>query len=262
MSSCRIALLLTLSLNLSCAHFRKPDPATDPLSTAEARERAAAAREHAAIAARDSIAAANSALATANAALAKRASVLDLKLLGKEAQVEDLQSRVEELRVAVVQARSQIQTTNGRAGAASGMAEAEVALQSLKSVASPQYPDVVQATRLLRQSSAAFDKNNYGGAIFLAGQAKGLALAARGRLTTTNRLRAARTGETEFVVPVRLRVTLPGNVREGPGALFPAVFAVAKGAPLTGLSYTDDWVRISDARKRTGWIDRSMVDRR
>jgi hypothetical protein len=259
MSATRFALLLTLSLNLSCASA-KPAPTpvgTDPgLSAAAMRERATAtAKERALITTRDS-------LFNANAALATRISALDLRLLDKEAQVEDLQARLEETRAAVVQAKTRSQTADGKAGAASAMAEAEVALQSLRSIAPPQYPDLVSATRILRQSTVAFDKKNYGGALFLAGQARSVASAARSRLSTTNRVRSVRTGETPFAVPVRLRVALAGPVRDGPGPRFPVVFSVEAGAAITGLSYAEDWVRVTDDRRRTGWINRRSVARR
>jgi hypothetical protein len=261
MSASRSALLLTLSLSTACAVFRH-NPALDPAPGASALEQELAA-ERATEAARDRAAAAarDSANATITA-LIKRVSVLELKLLEKEAQVEDLQSRLDETRTAVVKARSQVQTANGRAGAASGMAEAEVALRSLRSVAPPQYPDAQQAARLLRQSAEAFDKKNYSGAIFLAGQAKTVALVATSRLGAGSRLRTARTGEAPFAVPIRLKVTVAGSVRDGPGAKFPVVFPVVVGAPLTGLSYVDDWIRVIDDRRRTGWINRAMVGRR
>jgi hypothetical protein len=151
---------------------------------------------------------------------------------------------------------------NGRAGAASGMAEAEVALRSLRAVAPANYPDVQQATRLLRQSADAFDRKNYGGAIFLAGQAKTVALTATSRLGAGNRLRSARTGEAPFAVPLHLKVVTAGNVRERPGSSAPVMFAVTAGVSLTGLSYLDDWIRVIDDRRRTGWINRAMVARR
>ena len=150
MSASRSVLLLTLWLIPACAMFRaNPPPAPARGVSAVERERAAewaaaVGRERTALAARDS------AYATI-AVLSKRVNVLELRLLEKDAQVEDLQSRLDETRTAVVKARSQVQMANGRAGAASGMAEAEVALRSLRAIAPPQYPDVQQATRLLRQ---------------------------------------------------------------------------------------------------------------
>ncbi|MDQ6872965.1 MAG: SH3 domain-containing protein [Gemmatimonadota bacterium] len=228
-------LLLTLSLTPAGAMFGQSLPQRDP--------------------GRDS---ANALIAVLN----KRVSVLELKLLEKDAQVEDLQSRLDETRTAVVNARSQVQMANGRAGAASGMAEAEVALRSLRAVAPPQYPDVQQATRLLRQSSQAFDHKNYGGAIFLAGQSKTVALTATNRLGAGNRLRTAGTGEAPFAIPIRLRVTTSSIVRERPGSDSPVVFPVSPGVALTGLSYVDDWIRVTDDRRRTGWINFSVVGRR
>jgi predicted house-cleaning NTP pyrophosphatase (Maf/HAM1 superfamily) len=256
-----VLLSATFWLTSACSMFRAPPP-PDPAPgvTAVEQERAAGlaaavARERAAVAARDS---ANATIAV----LGKRVSLLELRLLEKDAQVEDLQSRLDETRTAVVKARSQVQMANGRAGAASGMAEAEVALRSLRAVAPPQYPDVQQASRLLRQSAGAFDKKNYGGAIFLAGQAKTVALTATSRLGAGNRLRTARTGEAPFAVPLRLKVIVAGSVRDRPGVKSPVVFPVEVGVPLTGLSYVDEWIRVTDDRRRTGWVNRSMVGRR
>jgi hypothetical protein len=202
---------------------------------------------------------------SANAALAvlnKRVGNLELRLLEKDAQVEDLQSRLDETRTAVRKSRSQVQMATGKAGAASGMAEAEVALRQLKAIAPPGYSETQKATRLLRQSSDAFDKENYGGAITLAGQAKTVALAATSRLTAGNRVHTVRRGEAPFVVPIRLKVTAPGSVRDEPRSKSAVAFAVNVGAPLTGLSYVEDWIRVVDDRRRTGWINQSAVDRR
>jgi predicted house-cleaning NTP pyrophosphatase (Maf/HAM1 superfamily) len=262
MVTARHLLLLTLWLTPACSMFRQspPSPDPDPRVSAVEQERAAewaaaTARERAAIAARDS---ANATITV----LSRRVSVLELRLLEKDAQVEDLQSRLDETRTAVVKARSQVQMANGRAGAASGMAEAEVALRSLRAIAPPQYPDAQQATRLLRQSADAFDKKNYGGAIFLAGQSKSVSLTATSRLGAGNRLRTARTGEAPFAIPLRLKVTVASNVRDRPGSTYPVVFPVTPGVLLTGLSYVDDWIRVTDDRRRTGWINRGVVGRR
>lgn len=200
--------------------------------------------------------------AAGDSALFKRIAALELRLLEKEAQVEDLQARVEEMRTAVVQTRAQVPGAYGRAEAASGMAEAELIVQSLKAIAPPQHPDVQQAARLLRQSAEAFDNENYGGALYLASQARTVASTARGRIAPNSRVRSVRAGETLFAVPVRLKVTRPGNVHDGPGTEFAVVYAVEGGAALTGLSYTDEWLRVSDDRRRIGWIGRSLVGRR
>jgi uncharacterized coiled-coil protein SlyX len=258
----RLLLLLTLWLTPACAMFRQGPPRPDRASKATAAERekaaekaATAARERAVAATRDS---ANAVITVLN----KRVSNLELRLLEKEAQVEDLQSRLAETRTAVVKSRSQVQMATGKAGAASEMAEAEVALRQLKAVAPPRSPDTQNAVRLLRQSNDAFDKENYGGAISLAGQAKTVAQTATSRLGAANRSRSVRRGEAQFAIPIRLKVIAAGNVRDQPRPKSAVVFAVDVGAPLIGLSYVEDWIRVVDDRRRTGWINQSVVDRR
>lgn len=195
------------------------------------------------------------------AALERQVAELELQLLEKEAQVEELQSRLDDTRNEVVRTMAKLQTVASRAEAASGMAEAEIALQSLKSGAGQQAPEVAQVTKLVRESSAEFNKQNYGGALYLAGQAKALAGGSRVRIAGGNS-GASRPGETPFAAPVRLKSTSRGNVREGPGTRYEVAFSLDGGSALTGLSYVDEWIRVSDDNGRTGWIFRSLVTRR
>src|SRR5437016_12183305 len=64
-------------------------------------------------------------------ALEQRAARLELKTLEQEAQVAELQSRLDDARREVVRAMAKLQSLATRAEAASGMAEAEIALQAL-----------------------------------------------------------------------------------------------------------------------------------
>jgi uncharacterized protein YgiM (DUF1202 family) len=157
---------------------------------------------------------------------------------------------------------AKLQTVASRAEAASGMAEAEVALQSLRASAGQQQSSAVaQVTRLMRQSSAEFNKQNYGGALYLADQAKTLAAESRRQLTAA-RGGGSRSGETPFALPVRLRVLTRGNVRVGPGTNFSIAFEADPGTAVTGYAYVDEWIRVSDDGGRTGWIFRPLVSRR
>ena len=192
--------------------------------------------------------------------LEKRLARLELQLLAKDAEIEDLQSKLEDTRAEVVRAMAKLQTVASRAQAASAMAEAEVALQSMRSSAAQEPPEAVQATRLVRQSASEFDKKNYGGALYLANQAKTLASLYRGRLNAGSR-EGTRPGETPFAVPIRLVLTTRGNIRQGPGTGFPIAFSADSGTALTGYSYADEWIRISDETGRSGWIFRSLVAR-
>lgn len=191
--------------------------------------------------------------------LDKRVSRLELQLLARDAQIEDLQTRLEDTRAEVVRAMAKLQSMASRAQAASAMAEAEVALQTLKAGPSADPPEAAQVTGLVRQSAAAFDKANYGGALYLANQAKTVAASYRGRLGVNRE--GARPGETLFAVPIKLKTTSRGNVREGPGTNFAVSFTADPGSSIIGYSYADEWVRISDDGGRTGWIHQTLVAR-
>jgi len=190
----------------------------------------------------------------------KRIARLELQVLARDAQVEDLQTKLDDTRAEVVRAMAKLQSGASRAQAASAMAEAEVALQTMKSGSQADPPEAAEITRFVRSAATEFDKANYGGALYLANQAKTLATAYRGRLAVAGR-ETARPGEIPFAVPLKLVTTTRGNVRGGPGTGFPIVFAAESGTTLTGYSYADEWIRISDDTGRGGWIFRALVSR-
>jgi uncharacterized protein YraI len=192
--------------------------------------------------------------------LDKRLASMQLQLFARDAQLEDLQARLDETRAEVVRAMAKLQTVASRAQAASAMAEAEVALQTMKSSSSEQPPEATQVTRLVRQSAAEFDKQNYGGALYLANQAKTLVSSYRGRMAAANK-EGGRAGETAFAVPIKLQMTSRGNVRGGPGTNFPIAFAADPGTELTAFSYVDEWIRVTDETGRSGWVFRALVAR-
>jgi len=195
-------------------------------------------------------------------ALEQRAARLELRVLEEEAQVADLQARLDEARQEVVRAMAKLQTVASRAEAASALAEAEIALQTVRAAAGDQPgPELAQATDLLQQGTAEFGKQNYGGALYLANQAKSVAGVGKGRPGDPVRA-GLRPGETPFAAPIRLQAAARGNVREGPGSAFRVLFTVEAGAQLVGHSATDQWVRVTDDAGRSGWIYLTLVGRR
>ena len=190
----------------------------------------------------------------------KRIARLELQLLARDAQIEDLQTKLDDTRAEVVRAMAKLQSGASRAQAASAMAEAEVALQTMKSGAQSDPPEAAEITRFVKLAAIEFDKANYGGSLYLANQAKTLATSYRGRLAVAGN-NVPRPGETPFAVPLKLVTTTRGNVRGGPGTGFPIVFAADSGTTLTGYSYADEWIRISDDGGRGGWIFRTLVAR-
>ena len=191
----------------------------------------------------------------------RRLTRLELRVLEKEAQVDELQTRLEDARDEVVRTMAKLQTLASRAEAASAIAEADVALQSLRTSAAGQpLPEITQAGRLQQQSNAEFGKQNFGGALYLANQAKTIATNGMARAAAGSK-GPSRPGETPFAMPIRIKAANRGNVREGPGTNFNVAFAVSAGDQLTAYSMTDDWVRVSDDGGRAGWIFRALVSR-
>ena len=199
-------------------------------------------------------------------ALEQRAARLELKVLEQEAQVDELQSRLDDARREVVRAMAKLQSLATRAEAASGMAEAEIALQALRtangnSAPPPPSPEYGQGSELLQLATREFDQQNYAGALYLATEAKNAAAAGRGRAASDDRS-ATRRGEVPFALPLRLQTTGRANVREGPGAGFKVLFTLETGVAIVAYSYVDQWVRIRDDSDRAGWIHQSLIDRR
>lgn len=191
--------------------------------------------------------------------LERRVARGELLLLEKDAQIEELHARLDDARQEVVRLMARQQSLASRAEAASAIAEAEIALQSLKGAAGvPGSADVAQLVGL---STAEFDRQNYAGALYLASQAKSAAFAARGQLASVARGPLG-PGERPFSRPLRLQTSARSNVRDGPGSTFKVLFTLPAGAPLTGLSHAEQWVRVTDESGRDGWIYQELIARR
>jgi hypothetical protein len=194
--------------------------------------------------------------------LQDRVSRLQIQLLERDVQLQDLQEQLEATRVELVRNMARLQTQATRAEAASGMAEAEIALGTLRRAAgATAVPELSQADGLFRQSGAEFANGNYGGALYLATQIRTLARDGQARLQG-RRSGGLVTGETLFAVPVPLRTTGRSNVRSGPGTTFAVSFTLDASVPVTGQSYTSQWVRIVDEQRREGWIFSELVTTR
>ncbi len=189
--------------------------------------------------------------------LEQQNSRLELRILEKEAQLEELRLRLDDARREVVRAMGKLQSQATRAEAASGMAEAEIAVRSLRAEGSAQAADAAQ---LMKLSTAEFDRQNYAGALYLANQAKGAALAARTRMTGDER-DGRRSGETSFALPIKLQTVSRANVREGPGGSFNVLFTLPAGTAVTGHSYVDQWLRVTDETGRGGWVYQTLIRR-
>jgi len=199
---------------------------------------------------------------TRDPAADQRIARLELQVIEKEAELDQMQARLDDARREVVRVMSRVQSLASRAEAASAMAEAEVAVSALAGSATGRgAPEVAQARNLLALSTEAFNRSNYGGALYLASQAKLLASSGRSRVAETG-AGAPRSGESPFAAPLRLQATGRTNVREGPGTDQAVLFTIDRGAPVTAYSVMGEWVKVTDGSGRTGWIIRSRLERR
>ena len=188
----------------------------------------------------------------------RRAAQLELQLMERDSVIDSLNARLDEALQEVVGAMGKLQSLTSRAEAASAMAEADVALQSITS-SGRESPESRQGLRLMQLSAVEFKRKNFGGALYLANQAKA---AARTHQLAGGRLGNMRSGETPFAVPVKLRASGRANVRSGPGTNFAVSFTAESSSTLSGLSYLGDWIRVTNDAGNEGWISRSLVVRR
>ena len=146
-----------------------------------------------------------------------------------------------------------------RAEAASEMAEAEIALKSLRDKAGESNPpELANGEQLLARGSKEFEKQNFGGALYLVGQAKTQIKMGLLRLGGAEHA-AESSDEMPFAVPLPLTVSAKGNLREGPGPDFKVVATVDEGTQLTGYFTKGPWLRVEGAGGKSGWIHRSLV---
>jgi hypothetical protein len=192
--------------------------------------------------------------------LQQRVSLLQLQLLERDAQVSALQRSLDEARQEVVRVMARMQTIATRAEAASAIAEAELAVNAQQSTR-PGSEYLAEAQSLLGQASSQFNSGNFGGALYLSGQARRLVQSGEAAIVAAEAYGLVQ-NETPFQTPVPVRTLRRSNLRDGPGLEFAVVGTLEPETPLTGISYTSEWMRVRDDTGRTGWIFYSLLGAR
>ncbi|HEX7237739.1 MAG TPA: SH3 domain-containing protein [Gammaproteobacteria bacterium] len=187
-----------------------------------------------------------------DAATERRIASLELQLLEKAAEIDQLQEQLDEARREVVRSMARMQSVATRAEAASGIAEAELALQSMPANVA------ARPRQLTEQASDAFEKANYGGALYLANQAKSAALAARGQIAEVDG-DSLRPEERALALPLQLETTTGANVRSGPGTGFGVVYTLPARSRVVAYSSAEQWLRVVDDSGRRGWISQNLI---
>lgn len=199
--------------------------------------------------------------------LENKTAKIQLRLLERDAEIKQLEQRLNSQQVMldaaiqeVVRAKAKLRSLESKAEAASEMAEAEIALKALKVQLAGQSedPEVIKAQQLLKMSAEEFEKENYGGALYLISQAKGHIRSSQMRLGDQSKIEAVE-GEVVFAQPVRLQVIKNSNLREGPDLKSKILTTLEKGTPLIGYSYKGQWVRVFSEDGNNGWIFQALV---
>lgn len=186
---------------------------------------------------------------------------LQLELLEKDAKNKQLDRQLDEAILEVVRAKAKLRSLESKAEAVSTLAEAEIALKALKANGPAKDSDFLQAEQLLKASGLELKKENYGGALYLAAQAKSIINQGQERSTGRGKTPML-AGEVPFAMPLPLRSVSASKVREGPGLDFKVLITLQEGATLEGHSYKGPWVRVSTDDGRGGWVYYSLIDGR
>ncbi len=197
---------------------------------------------------------------TANQELEGELARLQLLLLEKEAKNKDLDQRLDEAILEVVRAKAKLRSLESKAEAVSTLAEGEIALKALKAnvPGMEKDADFLQAEGLLKASGLELKKENYGGALYLAAQAKGIINERQERSTGRENM-AMMNGEVPFATPLPLRLVSSSKVREGPGLDSKVLFTLPGKSALVGYSYKGLWVRVKTDDTRGGWVYYNLI---
>ena len=199
-------------------------------------------------------------------------SRMQLQLLERDARAQALmeqmatqQNMLDEAVVEVVRTKAKLRSIESRAEAASTIAEAEIALKGLKEsiTAAGGEPDEEygKANALLRISTNEFRKENYGGALYLAGQAQSHIRAIQSNLSRMGDY-ALSPGEVLFAQPLPLKVLKKSNLRQGPSLDDAIQRTLDAGTLIVGYSYMEAWVRVHTEDGAKGWIYQTLIGAR
>ena len=198
-----------------------------------------------------------------NQELEAKLAKLQLVVLEKDARTKELDRKLDEAILEVVRAKAKLRSLESKAEAVSTLAEGEIALKALKAdgAGSAKDPDFLQAEQLLKASVLELKKENYGGALYLASQAKSIIKQGQERSTGLDKTPML-AGEIPFALPLPLRSISASKIRAGPGLDFKVLFTLPDGTALEGYSYKGPWVRVQAEDSRGGWVYYSLIDGR
>ncbi|RFC33460.1 MAG: hypothetical protein DID92_2727744923 [Candidatus Nitrotoga sp. SPKER] len=200
-----------------------------------------------------------------NEVLQREIERLHQLLAEKEGIIRNLNARQQGQAKALQETTSQVTRDQVRVrrlatqpGAASSIAEVEVALAKLKSSQITAPEQILQAQRLLDAATASYAKGNYGTTMDHTTQTREFI-----DMVMDNRTRKAsdpRLVMITFNVPIPLRAKSNFNLRREPFGSTVKLGALKKGAALTAHAYLGDWLHVQTSNERSGWVLNTLVE--
>jgi hypothetical protein len=176
----------------------------------------------------------------------------------QEVRQQDQQKTLQETSNRAAHAQVRLRRLATRPAAASTIAEVEMGMENLKSsMAGSELILQTQAQRLLDAAVAAYEEENYAGAMDYASQAREF-------INMMRNNRARKVSEPHhtvlFQVPVPLRASVNSKLREKPGLKAPILGVLKKESAMTAEAYRGEWLQILTADGRSGWIFSTLVE--
>lgn len=190
---------------------------------------------------------------------------LQQQLTEKEVLIRNLNARQQDQAKALQETTSQVTRDQVRLrrlatqpGAASSIAEAEVAMASLKLSPITALEQTLQAQRLLDAAAASYAKGNYGTAMDHAAQTHEFIEMLRD--SRTRKAADSRPAMVPFNVPIPLRAKNNINLRREPFGSAVKLAALKKDSALTAHAYLGDWLHVQTGNGRSGWVLNTQVE--
>ena len=191
---------------------------------------------------------------------------LQQALAEKDAEVQRLRAQqnvqakvIKETAGEAARAEVKLRRLATQAGAASQLAEVEVALQAAREAHTGRAAaQLMQAEHILKAGAAAFAQGDYGAAAEFAAQSQEIIdMVASGRRSASAAPAAV---EMPFQVPVVLRVRIDSNLRAHPGRKAAVLGVLPQGTPLQAHAYRGDWLRVRTGDGREGWVNGALLE--
>jgi hypothetical protein len=185
---------------------------------------------------------------------------LQTLLAEKDAQVQRLRRKLDDTIQEAVRTKSKLRSQENKADAVSGFAEAETAMKMLKESMpdADKRSEITQANALMKMGMDELKRENYNGTLYVTNQVKAILKDIQDNTQGRDKV-APVDGEVLFALPLSLKITTSGKVRERPAADSAVAWSVERGTSPIALSYKGPWIRVKGEGDRLGWMFYNLV---